>query len=41
MNFNSNQEKERKESQAKKVYKENEEIDENGDIEIIGEYKYA
>ncbi|NPA55872.1 MAG: flagellar hook-length control protein FliK [Epsilonproteobacteria bacterium] len=40
MNFNSNQDKERKQNQAKKTYQENE-IDENGEIEILADYKYA
>jgi len=40
MSFNSNQDKERKQNQAKKSYKENEK-QEIGEIEIKAEYKYA
>jgi len=40
MNFNSNQEKERKQQQAKKSYKDNED-NEIGEIEIKADYKYA
>ena len=40
MSFNSNQDKERKQNQAKKTYKDNE-SEEIGDIEIKADYKYA
>jgi len=40
MNFNSNQEKERKQQQAKKSYKDNKD-NEIGEIEIKADYKYA
>jgi len=41
MSFNSNQEKERKQNQAKKSYKEHSENIEISDIEIEAKYKYA
>ena len=41
MSFNSNQDKEKKQNQAKKIYKENEEFDEIGEIEIQANYQYA
>ena len=41
MSFNSNQEKEKKQNQAKKSYKENEEFEEMGEIEIQANYQYA
>ena len=41
MSFNSNQEKEKKQNQAKKTYKENEEFEEMGEIEIQANYQYA
>jgi len=40
MSFNSNQDKERKQNQAKKAYKNNE-IEDIADIEITADYKYA
>ena len=40
MSFNSNQDKERKQNQAKKAYKDNE-IEDIADIEITADYKYA
>jgi len=39
MNFNSNQDKEKKQNQAKKIYKQNKE--ETSEIEIKATYKYA
>jgi len=42
MNFNSNQEKERKQNQAKKSYKDNEKnIENSAEIEIKANYRYA
>ena len=41
MNFNSNQEKERKQNQAKKTYNENSELEEISEIEIKASYQYA
>jgi len=41
MNFNSNQDKDRKQNQAKKTYKENEEIESFNEIEIHANYQYA
>ena len=41
MSFNSNQDKEKKQNQAKKSYKENEEFEEMGEIEIQANYQYA
>jgi len=40
MSFNSNQDKEKKQNQAKKAYKNNE-IEDIADIEITADYKYA
>jgi flagellar hook-length control protein FliK len=41
MSFNSNQDKEKKQNQAKKSYKDNEEFEEMGEIEIQANYQYA
>ena len=43
MSFNSNQDRDRRQNQAKKTYKENEniDIDKIGDIEVRATYKYA
>jgi flagellar hook-length control protein FliK len=41
MNFNSNQDKERKQNQAKKAYKNSEEDIEIGEIDIQAKYQYA
>jgi len=41
MSFNSNQDKERRQNQAKKTYKENETIEDIADIEIKASYQYA
>ena len=42
MNFNSqNQDREKKQNQAKRTYKDNEKIEEIGDIEIKADYRYA
>ena len=41
MSFNSNQDRDRRQNQAKKTYKDNETIEELGEIEIKADYKYA
>jgi flagellar hook-length control protein FliK len=41
MNFNSNQEKERRQNQAKKNYKDNKENIDTSDIKIEAKYQYA
>jgi len=41
MNFNSNQDRDRRQNQAKKTYKENESIEDIADIEINASYQYA
>ena len=41
MSFNSNQDRDRRQNQAKKTYKENENIENIGEIEIKADYKYA
>ena len=41
MSFNSNQDRDRKQQQAKKTYKENDSIEDIADIEINAKYQYA
>ena len=41
MSFSSNQDRDRKQNQAKKVYSKNSEIEDIGEIEIKADYRYA
>ena len=41
MSFGSNQDRDRKQNQAKKVYSKNSEIEDIGEIEIKADYRYA